>query len=184
MTHAQFTRTPSSMVENYTLSLVALPDVHGNETLLKETPSKIAAKLYVLMAQSDIDIIVGNNIFGADISTNVTPALELHADYGYKASESSYVAGLRYQSQNDLTIIAEYTKSYEKEKFFYLKATQKEPFELLYSSLYAVAIKELHENYRLQAGMTYDFKNGMTADAALMKSSESYGGKCILYYYF
>ncbi|MEA2111833.1 MAG: hypothetical protein U9P71_07275 [Campylobacterota bacterium] len=185
MAHTNFTRTPSSFIDNYTLTLLAVPDTNDNRELFEHTDSKVAAKLYMLIGESDIDVIVANRVFGVDFSTNATTALELHGDFGYKESQSSYLAGLRYQSKTDVTIIAEYTKTFENDTFIYLKATQKEPFDIVYSSLYFVGIEELDDDaYRLQAGGTYDFKNGFTGDVTLLATDESYGGKFIVYYYF
>ena len=186
MAHGKFTRTlDGGFIDNYTVTLLGLPDVDDNDPLFEHTDSKYGVKLYLLLDQTDIDLIIGDDAYGIDFSTNAAEGLELHGEYAYKASEESYLAGLRFQSSGDLTVIAEYMKTFNQDKLLYLKMTQKEPFSLLYSSLYGVYIDDVDTGtYRLQAGGTYDFKNGIAADLALIESDQGHGVKFILYYYF
>jgi hypothetical protein len=76
-------------------------------------------------------------------------------------------------------------KTFGRDTLAYLKATQKEPFGMVYSSFYAVYIDNVDSGtYRLQAGGTYDFKNGLATDLAFISSDQGHGAKFILYYYF
>lgn len=186
MAHGEFTRTPGgSYVDNYTLTLLGLPDVDGNDQLFEHTYSRYGAKLYLLIGQTDIDIVVARDANGVDFSANATEGLELHGEYAHKVSYDSCLAGLRFQNRTDLTVIAEYMKTFNQDKLIYLKAAQKEPFDIVYSSLCAVYIDDIDTGiYRLQAGGTYDFKNGITTDLALIESDQGYGAKFIFYYYF
>ncbi|MEA3372104.1 MAG: hypothetical protein U9Q62_00295 [Campylobacterota bacterium] len=186
MAHGKLTRTvDASLLKNYTISLIALPDVDENSDLFEHTDSHYGAKLYMLLEKTDIDLIIANDAYGIDFSSDVSGGLELHGEYARKDSIESYLGGLRFQSETDLTLIAEYMKTFQADRLLYLKATQKEPFDIVYSSLYALYIKEIDEDfYRIQAGGTYDFKNGLTVDLALLESDQGHGVKGILYYYF
>ncbi len=186
MAQAQMTRTPSdALVSAYTLDLLYLPDIGENRHHFSSTNSRGGAKLYLLAGQSDIDLIVAENAFGADISSDVGNGLELHADAGMKRGESSTLLGLRYQSPTDLTLIAEWFHTYEDERYRYLKATQKEPFGWVYSSFYALWLDQENSSaYRLLVGGTYDFKNGFTCDLAYVRTDTADAAKAILYFYF
>lgn len=186
MAHAQLTRTPDErLLSTYTLDLLYLPDIDENRDHFRSTDSRGGAKLYLLSGQSDIDLIVAENAFGADISSDIGNGLELHADFGAKGGEKSSLLGMRYQSPSDLTIIAEWFRTYENLSYRYLKVTQKEPLNMVYSSLYALWLdQEDSSAYRLLTGGTYDFKNGFTLDLAYIRTDIADGAKIIVYYYF
>ncbi len=186
MANAQFTRTLSdSIVKNYTVTLLALPDVEDNEELFDFTDSPYGAKLYLLVDKTDVDLIVAKDAFGADFSSDLGFGIELHGEYASKSKDESALIGTRYQSETDLTLILEYMKTYEDVKLLYARLTQKEPFDIVYSSLYMVYMKDIDaELYRIQAGGTYDFKNGLALDAALLESNQGHGIKFIITYYF
>lgn len=186
MAHAQMTRTPEEgYVSAYTLDLLYLPDITDNRDHFASTDSRGGAKLYLLAGESDIDLVIAENAFGADISSDVGNGLELHADFGAKGGDKSTLLGLRYQSPTDLTLIAEWFRTYEDTRWRYLKATQKEPFGWVYSSLYLLWLdQEDSQSYRLLAGGAYDFKNGFTLDLAYVRTDTADGMKAIVYYYF
>lgn len=186
MAQAQFTRTPAdALVSAYTLDMLYLPDIHANRDHFASTDSRGGAKLYLLAGQSDIDFVIAENAFGADISTDVGWGFELHGEWGNKRGDKSYLAGLRYQSPSDLTLIAEWFRTYDEKRYGYLKVSQKEPFSLIYSSLYTLYLREEGaKNYRFLAGGTYDFKNGFTIDLAYIRTESLNGAKAIVYYYF
>ena len=139
----------------------------------------------MLLEKTDVDLIIAEDAYGIDFSSDVAGGLEVHGEYAYKDSTESFLGGIRYQSETDLTIIAEYMKTFEASRLLYLKGTQKEPFDLVYSSLYVLYIKDVDDDfYRIQAGGTYDFKNGLTIDIALLESDQGHGIKGVLYYYF
>ncbi len=186
MAHAQFTRTPEEgIVSAATLDLLWLPDIGENRDHFASTDSRGGAKLYLLSGRTDIDLILAENAFGADISSDVGNGVELHADFGIKGGDKSTLLGVRYQSPSDLTLIAEWFRTYEDERYRYLKATQKEPLGWVYSSLYALWLdQEDSSAYRFLSGGTYDFKNGFTLDLAYVRTDQSDGAKMILYYFF
>lgn len=186
MVKAQVTRTSADLpVSAYTLDLLYLPDSGVNREHFARTDSHGGAKLYLLVGKSDIDIVIGDNLFGADISADIGSGFEVHSEWGRKGGAKSYLAGVRYQSPSDLTLIAEYFRTYESSRYRYLKLTQKEPFGWVYSSFYTLYLIETEEkNYRFLAGGTYDFKNGFTIDLAYMRSDLFDGIKAIVYFYF
>ncbi|MEA3374498.1 MAG: hypothetical protein U9Q62_12510 [Campylobacterota bacterium] len=186
MAHGKLTRTvEGSLLKNYTLSLIAIPDFEDNADLFEHTDSNYGAKLYMLLDKTDIDLVVAENAFGADFSSDVAEGLELHGEYARKDAKESFLGGLRFQGETDLTLIAEYMKTFEANKLVYLRATQKEPFDIVYSTLYALYINDVDDDfYRIQAGGTYDYKNGLTLDLSLLESDDGHGVKGILYYYF
>lgn len=152
----------------------------------------VATKLYLLYRDTDIDFIWANSgsrtaRFGVDFSRNLTSALEIHGEWA-RISDlelrdidaagnvttntrdvSSYLAGLRFLTEQDTTWIAEYyrngngyseaqfndfhylvdsgsstlfakakqispayARAYAGRDYFYLKISQKEPFDILY----------------------------------------------------
>jgi hypothetical protein len=186
MAQGQMTRTPAEgLISAYTLDLLYLPDTDANRDHFASTDSRVGAKLYMLAAQTDIDIVVAENGFGADFSADVGGGLELHGEWGRKKGLQSALAGLRYQSTSDLTLIAEWFRAYDEKRYRYLKITQKEPLGWVYSSLYILWLdQEQSPDYRSLAGGTYDFKNGFTLDLAYVRTDKSDGAKAILYYYF
>ena len=186
MAHAQMTRTfDKGPVANATLSLLALPQVGKNAPLLEPEKRRYGAKLYLLAGESDIDLILTENGCGFDLSANAAPGVELHGEFARSGDGESWLLGLRYQSAADLTLIAEYAKRFEAQRFGYLKATRKEPFGIVYSTLYALFTRNVDsDSFRFLGGGTYDFKNGFTLDAALLRSGSGYGLKAIFYYYF
>jgi hypothetical protein len=186
MAHAQLTRTfAEGPVANATLSLLALPQVGDNAPLFEAENRRYGAKLYLLAGESDIDLILAENGYGVDISTNAAAGLELHGEYAAGGDSESWLLGLRYQSAADLTVIAEYASTFESQRFSYFKATQKEPIGIVYSTLYALFTRNYDtDSFRFLGGGTYDFKNGFTLDAALLHTGRGYGLKTIVHYYF
>jgi hypothetical protein len=186
MVHAQMTRTfAESPVANATLSLLALPQVGDNAPLLQDEKRRYGAKLYLLAGECDIDLVLTENGYGADLSANAAAGLELHGEYASGGDSESWLFGLRYQSATDLTVIAEYAKTFDARRFSYLKATRKDPFGVVYSTLYVLLTRNFDtDSFRFLGGGTYDFKNGFTVDAALLRTGRGYGLKTIVHYYF
>ncbi len=186
MANAQMTRTvDNSIVKNYTVTLLGIPDVKENEELFEQTDSRYGVKLYLLVEKTDIDLILADDAYGADFSSDIGYGIELHGEYAWKAGEESALIGTRYQSPTDLSLIAEYMKTFEATRLLYAKATQKEPFGIVYSGVYALYMRDVDSAfYRLQSGMTYDFKNGLVIECAVLKSDQGHGIKGIVQYYF
>lgn len=132
------------------LTAVALPVWQGvNEDFGVRDNVNLAAKLYLLYRDTDIDFVwyTGNSRttrFGADFSRNLASNFEIHGELAHvpkqrfralgsagevelrEESDLSYLLGLRYLTENDVTTIVEfyhnddgYTET-ETERFFQL----------------------------------------------------------------
>ena len=125
-------RSFSGDLQNIALTTALLPVWQGvNEDFGAEDNLNLAAKLYLLYQNTDIDFIVycGNSRttrFGGDFSRNLTTNFEIHGEAAYipevervtlneggqrvrqSGSATSYLAGIRYLTEFDLTSIIEY----------------------------------------------------------------------------
>lgn len=135
-------------LQTVALTTVALPAWRGvNEDFGVQDNVNLAAKLYLLYKDTDIDFLwyTGNSRstrYGVDFSRNLASNLEVHGELAYvpnqtyrvldesgqltarETSDTSYLLGLRYLTENDLTAIVEfyhnddgYTEG-EMERFF------------------------------------------------------------------
>ena len=119
-------------LDNMALTTVLLPVYDGiNDEFGVENNINLAAKLYLLYRDTDIDLIfsTGNSRstrFGADFSRNITTNFEIHGEAAYisdaqkpllhadgstrqnRENVFSILLGLRYLTENDLTTILEY----------------------------------------------------------------------------
>lgn len=122
----------SGPLQTIALTTVALPvwrDV--NEDFGERDNINVAAKLYLLYRDVDIDFLAytGNSRtsrFGLDFSTNLATNFEIHGEVAHipnqsqkilnadgsvevrEISDTSYLLGLRYLTENDVTAIVEY----------------------------------------------------------------------------
>lgn len=131
-TDFEMIRSFSGDLQNIALTTALLPVWQGvNEDFGAEDNLNLAAKLYLLYLNTDIDFIVysGNSRttrFGGDFSRNLTTNFEIHGEAVYipevervtlneggqrvrrSGSATSYLAGIRYLTEFDLTSIIEY----------------------------------------------------------------------------
>ena len=113
------------------LTTVALPVWQGvNEDFGEADNVNLATKLYLLYRDMDIDLVwfTGNSRstrYGADFSTNLAPNFEIHGELAHtpaqktreldsagvlsvnEQADTSYLLGLRYLSENEITSIIE-----------------------------------------------------------------------------
>lgn len=121
-----------SDLKTVALTTVALPSWQGvNEDFGEQDNLNLAAKLYFLYRDTDIDLLwyTGNSRttrYGLDFSKNLAPNFEIHGELAhvpkqkYRAlneagqmgareiSDTSYLLGLRYLTENDITAIVEF----------------------------------------------------------------------------
>lgn len=154
----------------------------------KEDSHNTAARLYMLLSDTDIDIIYNysdkaNDKIGVDFSKNIDVNFEIHGEYAKVLNDGfSYLLGLRYLTDFELTIISEYiyrseglTKNEIKmsnnmapfiaKDYAITQVTQKEPFEWLYFNLYyknMLNLQDFSQQNRIGAG--YSFKNNTEID--------------------
>lgn len=149
----------SGPLQTVALTTVALPvgrDV--NEDFGEPHNVNLAAKLYLLYRDVDIDFLLysGNSRtsrYGLDFSTNLAPHFEVHAELAHiprqtrrllrtdglvavqEFADTSYLLGLRYLTENEITAIIEYYhndggySAAEQERFYELVAAAHHLFE-------------------------------------------------------
>lgn len=131
-TEVDFVKSYSGAFQNVAFTTVILPvweDV--NDNFGKEDHINLAAKLYLLFFDTDIDFtgLIGDSRssrFGIDFSRNITPNFEIHGEFAYmpelekviiesdgsstkqQEAVSSGLLGIRYLSEFNLTSIIEY----------------------------------------------------------------------------
>jgi hypothetical protein len=129
---SDFIKSYQGSLQTAALTLAVLPvweDI--NEDFGKQNNVNLAAKLYLLYMDTDIDLIflTGNsrsNRFGLDFSTNIATHFEIHGEFAYipglsrvvldddfrasveESSALSTLLGIRYLFENDVTAIIEY----------------------------------------------------------------------------
>ncbi len=140
----------SGPLQTAALTTVILPVWQGvNEDFGEINKVNLAAKLYLLYRDTDIDLILytgdsRSTRYGLDFSRNLAPNFEIHGELGYvpgqrrvilqddgsalvqETAALSYLLGLRYLWENDITGIIEYYHNdagyteEEMERFFQL----------------------------------------------------------------
>ncbi len=155
-----------------------------------EDSHNTAARLYLLLSDTDIDVIYNysdkaNDKIGIDFSKNVDVNFEIHGEYAKVLNEGfSYLLGLRYLTDFELTIISEYlyqseglTKSeiessgiiapFIAKDYVITQVTQKEPFNWLYFYLYYKNMLNLQDrSQQNRVGAGYSFKNNTDVDVS------------------
>jgi hypothetical protein len=138
----------SGSLQTAALTMVALPVWQGvNEDFGELHDINLASKLYLLYYDVDIDLIVlsgdrRNDRYGLDFSMNLATNFEIHGEVAHtpkqaqkiltdtgaieirEDTDTSYLTGLRYLSQSDITTIIEYYHnddgySVQEQKLFY-----------------------------------------------------------------
>ena len=165
-----FVRSPGGALQNYSFTPLAVPthsDLNGD--FGTEDHWNPAAKLSLLYLDTDVDFLwLGEGSrsarFGFDVSRNFGTHLEAHGEWA-RVSEpaaTSYLLGLRYLTERDTTWIAEYYRNgaglteaqfrarpvgrpNPMRNYLYLRASQKEPFDILYFTPSATVIANLDD---------------------------------------
>ena len=132
---ADWIRSFSGPLKTLSFTPVFLPVLDGvNDDFGKTGQANIAAKLYLLLYDTDIDFIVftgGSRTtrYGVDFSRNITPNFEIHGEFAYiedfqkrymdaggnilssTYDTASYLLGLRYLTERETTYILEYYRN-------------------------------------------------------------------------
>ncbi len=159
--------------------------------------NNIGARLYLLLFDTDIDIIYDysdavDDKIGIDFSKNLQTNFELHGELAKEINGyHSYLLGLRYLTDFELTIISEYvyrSNGFTKEEIEETNTTvpfiaknyaitlfsQKEPFDILYSSVYFKNMLNLQDHsHQDKFGATYSFRNNIDVDLSYNINSGS-----------
>ncbi len=189
-----YNKSFSNDLQNISFDFVYLPSKSSiNEDYYKrvtnkEDASNIAMRLYLLLYDTDIDLIYNysseaSNKLGIDFSNNIQTNFEIHGEYANIIDSGySYLFGMRYLTDFELTIISEYlyrsmglTKNeiedstlnipFIAKNYTITLLTQKEPFSWLYSSIYYKNMLNIQDNsMQNKFGVTYAFKNNINID--------------------
>lgn len=189
-----YNKSFSSVLKNISFDIVYMP---SSETINKdyytqvtnsENAQNAALRLYLLLYDTDIDIIynysdITQDRVGIDFSKNIQLNFEIHGEFATKVNdEYSYLLGLRYLTDFELTIISEYLYKSDglnkreieisssmlpflAKDYWISLITQKEPFDLIYSTIYYKNMLNM-QDYSMQnkVGAGYSFKNNIDVD--------------------
>ena len=183
----QMTRTTQSdILKNYSATILGFPEDKTNDPLFAQTDSHWGARLYALIFDTDIDIVLAEKSRGIDLSTNLTTYLELHGEYAKKDERESRLAGISLETYYDIKLILESYTTFTEQDNRYLKLSQKEPFGLYYASIYHLRMENrTSEQTTDQTGVTYDFKNGWTVDVARLETTlGGVGGRVFVQWFY
>jgi len=176
-------------LKNLKLDLVYMPTTSEvNDDFYNGGSTNLSAKLYLLYFDTDISFIYlysneQKDKIGFTFSKNLAPHFEIHGEYAKEIDGYySYLLGLKYVTESDITIISEYyydsegltrdeirssikllpfpAKSYLVNKF-----SKKEPFDIVYSSVYFKDMLSTEDKSHLNTlGFIYTFKNNLEID--------------------
>lgn len=176
-----FNKTFDSDLKNFGLNVVFMPtrgDI--NDDFYAKNSNNLALKAYFLYKDIDIDLVYFysdelKEKVGFDFSLNVLSNFALHGEFAKEINGyDSHLIGLKYLTQSDLTITSEYfyqseqlakTTPFWDKKYFINKFSQKEPLEIIYSSVYYKNSLNLEDkSHSNSLGFTYKFKNSIDVD--------------------
>lgn len=185
-----YTKSYGEALENIKFDILYLP---ASSSINKEytndsSSTNIGMKLYLLLLDTDIDFILSysdqaNEKIGFDFSRNLQTNLEIHGELAHEIEGyTSYLLGFRYLSSFELTLISEYfyhskgltendivalskTSPFAAKDYLITLASQKEPFDILYFTLYAKDMLNLQDQSRQdKLGFAYNFRNNLELD--------------------
>jgi len=165
-----FVRSPGGALQNYSFTPLVVPthsDLNGD--FGAQDHWNPAAKVSLLYRDTDIDFLwLGEGSrsarFGFDVSRNFGTNLEVHGEWARVSdpASTSYLLGLRYLTERDTTWIAEVYRNgaglteaqfrarpvgrpNPMRNYLYLRASQKEPFDILYFTPSATVIANVDD---------------------------------------
>ena len=170
-----------------------------NSDLYEDDSNAVALKTYLLYKDIDIDLAYfysnkEENKFGLDFSTNIETNFEIHGEFAKDNSgDYSYLLGIKYLTENELTIISEYFYQNEEQdkdtpfwdnRYFINKFTQKEPFDTLYFNIYYKNSLNLDDSsHQNNLGFIYTGFKNLTLDFSVGKyfgdNSSEFGNKLV-----
>lgn len=189
-----YNKSFNSYLKNFSFDFVYLPASESinkdyyNLVTNQKNSNNIAMRLYLLLYDTDIDFIynysdVSKDKIGVDFSKNIQTNFEIHGEFAKVINEDySYLLGLRYLTDFELTIISEYlyqsdglTKEEIKtstsvlpfvaKNYVITSFTQKEPFDFIYFGVYYKNMINLQDySQQNKIGITYSFKNNIDVD--------------------
>ncbi|MDD2383585.1 MAG: hypothetical protein PHN18_05300 [Sulfurospirillaceae bacterium] len=213
MANYRYNKSYNGDIKNFSLDVIVMQnDNHLNHDYASEEANNVGLKAYFLYLDTDIDIIyqykdTGHDKIGFDFAKNLLTNLEIHGEFANTLGmdDYAYLVGLKYLTEFELTITSEYfyqkniqskTEPFYDHQYLMHKLSQKEPLDILYSSLYYKNIYNLADHSMQNAlGATYSFKNNMLLDISYTinegRKTSEYGSKLVqntlwskLYWYF
>ncbi len=191
-----YNKSFQSDLKNLSLDVVYLPSTSEiNEDYYslvtsKKNANNVAARLYALLYDTDIDLIYvycdeGSEKVGVDFSKNLQSNFEIHGEYANVLDEGErWLLGLRYLTEFELTLTSEYiyrSDGLNKEElelsnlvvpfmakdYWITLMTQKEPLGFLYSNVYYKNMMNLQDSsMQNKFGASYLFKNNVALDVS------------------
>ena len=176
-------------LKNLKLDLIYMPTTSEvNDDFYNGGSTNLAMKLYLLYLDADIEFIYlysdeQKDKIGFTFSKNLLPHFEIHGEYAKEIDGYySYLLGLKYVTESDITILSEYyydsegltrdeirssTKliPFSGKSYLVNKLTKKEPFGIVYSSVYFKDMLSTEDKSHLDTlGFIYTFKNNLEID--------------------
>lgn len=194
ITKYSYNKSFNSSLKNLSFDFVYLPASESinkdyyNQVTNQKNSNNLAMRLYLLWHDTDIDFIYNysdeaKDKIGIDFSKNIQTNFEVHGEYAKVIDEDySYLLGIRYLTDYELTIISEYlyqseglnkediqtstnSLSFLAKDYAITSFTQKEPLDLLYFSIYyknMINLQDYSQQNKIGAG--YIFKNNIDLD--------------------
>ena len=176
-------------LKNLKLDLIYMPTTSKvNDDFYNGQSTNLAMKLYLLYLDTDISFIylysdAQKDKIGFTFSKNLATYFEIHGEYAKEIDGyHSYLLGLKYVTESDITILSEYyydseglTKDeirsstklipFAGKSYFVNKFSKKEPFNIIYSSVYFKDMLNTEDQSHLDTlGFIYTFKNNLEID--------------------
>ena len=176
-------------LKNLKLDLIYMPTTTKvNDDFYDAISNNLAVKLYLLYLDTDLSFIYLYNDelkdkIGFTFSRNLATYFEVHGEFAKEIDGYySYLLGLKYVTENDITITSEYyydsdglTKDeirssikllpFSGKSYFINKFSKKEPFGIVYSSIYFKDMLNTEDHSHLDTlGFIYTFKNNLEID--------------------
>ncbi len=189
MANYSYNKSFEGDLQNLKLDFIYMPTTSSvNGDFYHATSTNLALKLYLLYLDTDIEFIYlysdeQKDKIGFTFSKNIFPHFEIHGEVAKELNGyHSYLLGLKYVTQSDITITSEYyydsdglTKdeirsslkllAFAGKSYFVNKFSKKEPFGIVYSSVYFRDMFNTEDHSHLDAlGFIYTFKNNIEID--------------------
>lgn len=208
MANYSYNKSFDGDLKNLKLDLIYMPTTTKvNDDFYDATSNNLAVKLYLLYFDTDLSFIYLYNDelkdkIGFTFSRNLATYFEVHGEFAKQIDGyHSYLLGLKYVTENDITITSEYyydsdglTKDeisssikllpFAGKSYFVNKFSKKEPFGIVYASVYFKDMLNTEDDSHLDSlGFIYTFKNNIEIDFSYNVNSgdqESDFGKKLL----
>jgi len=189
MANYTYNKSFNGDLKNLKLDLIYMPTTSQvNDDFYDTQSSNLAMKLYLLYLDTDISFIylysdAQKDKIGFTFSRNLETYFEVHGEYAKEIDGYySYLLGLKYVTQSDISITSEYyynseglTKDdirssikllpFSAKSYFINKFSKKEPLGIVYSSVYFKDMLNVEDNSHLDTlGFIYTFKNNLEID--------------------